>query len=84
MCGGVKDRRFGGSDGVSCRVVSVPFGRTVSVSVHCTIPESTEACFLVVFGGGGGGVLLGRGGGVGCEHTQRLTPTSLFAQRETI
>lgn len=36
----------------------------LSVSfVHCTIPESMDACFLVVLGGGGGGVLLGRGGG---------------------
>lgn len=34
-----------------------------SVFVYCTIPESMEACFLVVLGGGGGGVLLGRGGG---------------------
>lgn len=35
----------------------------LNVIVHCTIPESMEACFLVVLGGGGGGVLLGRGGG---------------------
>lgn len=35
-----------------------------SVFVHCTIPESMDACFLVVLGGGGGGVLLGRGGGM--------------------
>lgn len=47
-----------------CCVVSVLFGPTVSVFVHCTIPESIEACFLVVLGGGGGGVLLGRGGGM--------------------
>lgn len=53
-----------------CCVVSVLFGPTVSVFVHCTIPESMEACFLVVLGGGGGGVLLGRGGGPGCERTQ--------------
>lgn len=46
-------------------VVSVLFGPTVSLFVHCTIPESMEACFLVVLGGGGGGVLLGRGGGPG-------------------
>ena len=43
--------------------------------VHCTIPESMEACFLVVLGGGGGGVLLGRGGGMCCEHTQTKTQT---------
>lgn len=36
-----------------------------SVFVYCTIPESMEACFLVVLGGGGGGVLLGSGGGPG-------------------
>ena len=37
-------------------------------SFYCTIPESMDACFLVVFGGGGGGVLLGSGGGVSCGH----------------
>lgn len=41
-----------------CRLVLLS-----SVFVHCTIPESMEACFLVVLGGGGGGVLLGSGGG---------------------
>lgn len=50
--------------GCCCRVVSV-FGPTVRVFVHCTIPESMDACFLVVLGGGGGGVLLGKGGGMG-------------------
>lgn len=52
-------------------VLSVLFGPTVSVFVHCTIPESLEACFLVVLGGGGGGVLLGRGGGKGCKDTKQ-------------
>lgn len=54
-----------------CCVVSVLFGPTVSVFVHCTIPESIEACFLVVLGGGGGGVLLGSGGGICCRQTKQ-------------
>lgn len=44
-------------------------GRSLLVwsrSAHCTIPESMDACFLVVLGGGGGGVLLGSGGGMCC------------------
>lgn len=44
-----------------CRVARASFSAPF---VYCTIPESTEACFLVVLGGGGGGVLLGRGGGM--------------------
>lgn len=62
-----KNNHFSGESGYCwcrfCCVVSVLFGPTVSVFVHCTIPESMEACFLVVLGGGGGGVLLGKGGG---------------------
>lgn len=56
-------------------MLSVLFGPTVSVSAHCTIPESLEACFRVVLGGGGGGVLLGRGGGKGCKHTTQNLKT---------
>lgn len=48
------------------------FGPTVSVFVYCTIPESMEACFLVVLGGGGGGVLLGRGGGTCCKQNSHF------------
>lgn len=67
-----KNNRFGkgGSCRCFCCLVSVRLGCTVSVFVHCTIPESIEACFLVVLGGGGGGVLLGRGGGMCCEKTK--------------
>lgn len=63
--------------GEAVLVSSVLFGPTVSVFVHCTIPESLEACFLVVLGGGGGGVLLGRGGGKGCKHNRNLKSTIL-------
>lgn len=49
-----------------------------SFFVYCTIPESMEACFLVVLGGGGGGVLLGRGGGNCCEQTKRERETPLL------
>lgn len=45
------------------------------VFVHCTIPESMEACFLVVLGGGGGGVLLGRGGGKCCKQAESRSVT---------
>lgn len=48
------------------------FRRSRLVSVHCTIPESMDACFLVVLGGGGGGVLLGRGGGRCCRRTKKI------------
>ena len=48
----------------------VVWSDSVSVFVHCTIPESMEACFRVVLGGGGGGVLLGRGGGTCCGQTK--------------
>lgn len=49
-----------------------------SFFVYCTIPESMEACFLVVLGGGGGGVLLGRGGGNCCKQTKQERETSFL------
>lgn len=65
-----------------CCVVSVLFCCFVSVFIHCTIPESMEACFLVVLGGGGGGVLLGRGGGMCCEKTRRTIKSSELYLRQ--
>lgn len=56
-----------------CCAVSTLFGPPADGSFHCTIPESMEACFLVVLGGGGGGVLLGSGGGMCCKQTKLNT-----------
>lgn len=64
-CVGENNNFSGGTFTVD--VVVVLFGLKFCVFVYCTIPESMEACFLVVLGGGGGGVLLGRGGGMCCK-----------------